>query len=231
MNRLTFKADGHTYLLDGKPITGVTTILQTVGKGDGLTQWAANMAVEYIRANKDREAWDELLEKARFAHRKKKEDAGTSGTEIHAIAEGWIKTGNLPLVVPQQIQNFVKWADESRVKFIESEKQVYSEKYWYAGTCDILCEIDGKKYIGDIKTSSGIYETHFYQAAAYQNALQEMGYGQIDGQIIINLKKDGTMRVETMYGFEENFNAFLAALTLYRTGEKLKAIIKPEWKK
>ena len=50
------------------------------------------------------------------------------------------------------VSNFLNWVRENKITFVESEKRLYSRKNWYAGTCDLLLEKDGRKFIADIKT-------------------------------------------------------------------------------
>lgn len=121
----------------------------------------------------------------------------------------------------QQITNFIQWSEKNCVKFLASEKRLYSEKYWTAGTCDVIFEIKGKKYVGDIKTSSGIYDrTPFFQVAAYRMMCEEMGEKDFAGTIIINLKKNGSFDedndVYCSEEYESELSGFLACLTLYR---------------
>lgn len=226
-----FDKGKHIYTLDGKPLTGVTTILKVIAK-PALIGWAANKVAEYIRTNCEVDPEDgvyyvspEELEMAKNAHVKSKEDAGAAGTEVHEIIEGLIKNAienNDGFLTEKshensQVNNFLVWANGVNIKFLESEKRLYSTKYWYAGTADIICEIDGKKYIGDIKTSSGIYPEYFIQGTAYAHAAQEMGlYDDFHGVIIINLKKKGGIEVKQNFDMEGNFDCFIAALTLYR---------------
>ena len=101
MKNFTFNEKEHLYELDGKPLSGITTILSVVGgnKTGALIQWAANMAVDYIKSGWDeenvialkREEWEKLLNEARQAHRRKKEEAGGLGTSCHLWIEQWIK--------------------------------------------------------------------------------------------------------------------------------------------
>ena len=162
MPTLTFEKKGHKYLLDGKPLTGVTSVLQAIAK-PALIQWSADMAVKYVREKTEgleaigKQQLEEILEEARLAHRRKKEEAGSKGTDVHEIIEENIKatisdpTGSYMIYGNEQVRKFFDWVIENKVKFLASEQQVYSETHWLAGTYDFLCEINGKKYVGDIK--------------------------------------------------------------------------------
>lgn len=224
----TFDEANHVHKLDGKPLTGVTTVLGVINK-PALIQWSANQVVEYIKGLTGK--WDEAfkawivtsedLDEAKYAHKKKKESAGEIGSEAHDIVEQYIKTG-ITKVSPNEkvnvmVKNFIDWAVLNKVKFLESEKHVHSKEMWVGGICDLVMEIKGKIYVGDIKTSSGIYPEAFFQTAAYSAMLKETGgYTHFDGLIVINLKKTGGFEYKFNYDVEGNLNAFKAALTLYR---------------
>lgn len=106
-----FDPGTHTYYLDGKRATGITTIIGVLAKPN-LIPWAARMAVEHVeRIGVDCEHFikrDLLLETtaegldqylvitrsgladAKNVHTKKKEAAGAHGTDAHALVEEWI---------------------------------------------------------------------------------------------------------------------------------------------
>lgn len=259
-----FNEKKHVHQLDGKNLTGVTTVLGVIAK-PMLIGWSANTAVDYIKeklfpdGKKIIDLGDDItvkfveetLKEARTAHTKKKEKAGDWGTIVHACCEVWATTGNIPATVivkdeevevkeehKKAVDNFVKWATDNKVKFLANEKHVYSREWWCGGICDIICEIDGKRYVGDIKTGKGIYPEAFIQCSAYAKMLKEMGeYEDIlkdhvmtdvikpafDGVVVINLKKDGGFDVQFNYDLAGNQKCFESALNIYR---QLNAITK-----
>lgn len=247
----SFQEKGHKYFLDGKAMTGVTTILGVIAK-PMLIQWAANMAVGYIDERLEnigknysgvemiQHLADELpniLQEAKSAHRKKKEDAGDKGKDVHAQIEVLIKS-SLDTGTPisgssdnEQVQHFIDWAVSNKVKFLVSEEKVFSRKLWVAGTIDFVCEIDGEVWIGDIKTSSAIYPEHFFQTAGYQKLMEDMADDDggmpvnVKGHIILNVRKDNTFEEKRSISNLDNLSAFMAALTLYRVQEKVKDTI------
>lgn len=237
----TFDPVAHAYTLDGKPMIGVTSVLSVINK-PMLIQWSANMACDeiedYVKYDLSERIPAEtvcqnllthVIKSARTAHRKKKEAAGQAGTDVHAIIEEIIKksigdsswdmsfasSGNE--VIDSQVRHFLTWAKDKNVKFLASELRMYSKKLFCAGTADFICEIDGKLYVGDVKTSSGIYPEHFIQASAYAHMAREMGlYQDFHGVIIVNVPKTGGLNVKENYDLKGNFNSFKAALTLHK---------------
>jgi hypothetical protein len=81
---------GHSYLLDGAPVQGVTTCLSEGYPKPALVNWAATMTAGYAVDN-----WDELAEMGVAARLKKLEkarwdvtrEAAVRGTAVHDIAQ------------------------------------------------------------------------------------------------------------------------------------------------
>ena len=236
----------HVYTLDGKPLTGVTTILGVINK-PALVAWASKMAVEHIKGNSP---WDEAqsvylvsesaLDDAKQAHRRKKEDAGEKGTDLHALVEEYVKMciaanttaitfppSDLPKFEP--IVEFIRWAQTNKIRFLESEKRMYSRNWRLAGTADLIFEKEGKKYIGDVKTYAKIWDrVPFFQCAGYANFYEEMSEGKdhIDGYCVLRLSKDGSFESKWSFDTEGDTKAFFAAVELYR---QLANYNKPTW--
>lgn len=204
---LVFEPMGHKYSINDVPVRSVTKINQIVAKPK-LIPWAANMAVDSIKENvRAGVVYDEVeLEKifidARIAHSKKKTDSGILGTLVHKWVEnyiGWRVLGSpegakpdfpVSVIAKTACERFMFWEAEHKVKFLVTEQQVYSKEYNYTGTLDFICIIDGKMYIGDLKTSSGIWPEYFLQTAAYRHARQEEYPEEIyAGQIIVRVGK------------------------------------------
>ena len=118
----------------------------------------------------------------------------------------------------QHITNqFIKWAEDNAITFLMSEKRLYSRKFWFAGTTDLVFIKNGKKHVGDIKTSSGIFgREFFFQLAGYQICLEEIGETDFVANTIIRCGKDGSFEVKDSFDLESDKAGFLAALSLYR---------------
>lgn len=228
---LTFDPIKHTYEVEGKKIEGVTGVTGIINK-PALMYWAVNCTIEFLsKVLKAGRKYDEiqlkaLLENAKFAHRQKKTEAADVGTLVHEAIETYIKKGVQKNPVNNDarraFKKFLKWVKESKVKFIESEKKVYSKKLGYAGTMDFYCQIGDKRFVGDTKTSSGIYDEMWFQTSAYQQAYEEEMGVKIDGQVIVRIGKDGSLEVKENYDYEKNVVAFNGALDLYRRIQELK---------
>lgn len=223
----------HVYTLDGKRLYGVTSVLGVIAK-PALIGWSAKMVTEWINENcptNDSGVFQVTkadLEIAKNAHRKKKEEAGDVGTDVHALCEEQIKMaiatnqGYLTLLkMPENpmVQKFIVWAVENQVQFLASEKKMYSREMWVAGTCDFTAKIGDKLYMGDIKTSSGIYgREYFFQCAGYILMAEEHGE-KFDASIIVRLGKDGSFETKESHDLDTDKKGFKSALDLFKALE------------
>ena len=231
--KLTFEEIKHTYFYEGKKVPSVTSILSIVNK-PALINWAANMAADYFKGQiEPGKSYDEIQlntiwKDAKSAHYKKKVETGDIGTFVHQWVEDYIKGKNPPPPVNDDLkastERFMKWQKDEKVKFLSSEQVIYSKINNYCGTLDFICKINGKLYLGDLKTSSGIYKTeHGMQVSAYRMAREEEFTNEkYTGGAIIRIGRDGAFEV---WKFEDDAifrEGFLAALKLYNTVEEMK---------
>lgn len=222
----------HTYWLGEQRMTGVTTVLGVIAK-PMLIGWAANMCADYILEHASKEGLDsngvllvepQVIEDGRTAHSRKRDRRASEGTDTHALVETYVKScinsndgDAMPFTTTDhQLHQFVHWALENKVKFLESEKVMYHPEWFVGGTTDLLFVLGGKKYIADIKTSKTVYYEAHVQMAAYRAMLETMGETDIHGSVIIHLPPSGTLQTYYHFDLETNLNVFKAALTIYR---------------
>jgi hypothetical protein len=234
---LKFDDEKHIYEVEGKKIEGVTGVCGVIAK-PALIYWAVNQAIEFLqKAIVPGKGYDELeitslLNDAKFAHRKKTTDAADIGTLVHEAVDKYAKTGEITKLInikaKASLDQFIGWATENKVRFIESERKVYSKKLGYAGTMDFYCQMGDKFFVCDTKTSSGIYDEMWFQTSAYQQAYQEETGVPVNGHIIVRVGKDGSLEVKENYEYEKNIVAFNGALLLFRRVQELNDIKKKE---
>lgn len=220
---LAFDEAKHMYTWNNQPVPGVTTILGCIGK-PMLIPWAAKMTSEHWlrEVKKGRTDYDVLFKEAKGAHTRKAKEAADAGTNVHAYAEAWFKKQPLPELLSDQakrgVEAFHTWIQSHQIKVLASERRIFSQQYYYAGTCDFVAEIDGVLGVGDIKTSSGIYPEMRFQTAAYQHALEEEKGMKFGVRWIVRFdKKTGEFESKPFYDFDLDFQGFSSALTLHRT--------------
>lgn len=233
----------HHYYADAegkKEYTGITTVIGVLAK-PALIGWAAKMACESIydkwtsyHADHDGfyDDMPKLLEEAKSAHTKKKEAAGVHGTDAHALVEEWINGALEGKVIVDEkflpIAPFITWATENVDHFLFAERRMAHAGLFLAGTADFAyMGKDGKRYMGDFKTSSGIYGIDYWlQVAAYRLLAEGEGDAPYDGAVIVRLGKKGPedFEVQYLYEYESMRDAFLACLTLYRAQASIKGL-------
>lgn len=230
---LIFEDYKHRYTWNGKEVFGVTSVLQTIAK-PALLYWSANMAADYFKENvKPGVAYDEIqLETiwklAKKAHTAKKEEAGSIGHLVHDFVDKYCK-GEEPMMPINEkaiggINRFLQWVKEHNVKFLSNEQACFSKKYNYAGTIDGICQIDGKLYIFDLKTSNSIYDTYLIQVAAYRQARnEEYPLEMYSGCVILKVgKEEGDLEFLTFKDKKCYLDSFLYALGLTKSLAKVK---------
>ena len=181
-----------------KRLKGVTSYIDIISK-PALIPWAVNKTVEYFQEhidliNSGKIDIREVLYGAGKAAEDEKTQAADIGKQIHEWIEKHIKGGSPEM--PQDARvlegalGFLEWKERNRVKFLESEKIVYSKAYDYIGTFDIEVEIDGKRYLVDIKTGNGIYKEARLQTAAYVKADEEESGKVYAGRYVLRISKE-----------------------------------------
>lgn len=168
---------GHAYYLGDRKLDGVTTVISKGLPKPALVNWAARTAAE-----KAVNEWDTLaelpvaerLKRIQKAPDESRNAAAVKGTRIHALADK-LANGE-EVAVPEElaghVESCVRWLDEWNPKIVATEFPVYHERYLYAGTGDLLAEIDDgygdELNLIDFKTSaSGAYGDTAFQLAAY----------------------------------------------------------------
>lgn len=195
------KPNRHIYMVNGARPPSVTGIIGIVDKSRFLIPWAVDLTIAHIRVNVKQD-WSfgdpeyiALLEEAKLAHKVKKQEAATIGTEVHEWIEAYVKGEKVKMPERREamigVNAFLDWEKANKVKFISSERLIYSKKYGYVGTMDIEAKVNGELCLIDIKTSNSIYNTYYMQTAAYVRADEEETRGKkYAGRWIIRLAKE-----------------------------------------
>jgi len=203
---LTFDAEKHEYTLDGRPVPGVTTILsKAFGDPWKLVPEASRQyALELGRAV---HKWCEL------------DDAGKITPEN--MPKGEQMCGYL--------NAWRKYKAENVAEIVAVEQPVYSVRYQYAGTFDLVAMMkDGKRGVIDRKTGLAFHPFYTLQTAAYQLAWEECNHPQkIHRRQTVLLKADGTYKVEE-HTDKTDRNNFLAALSVVGWKNKNKLTMETE---
>lgn len=171
----------------------VTTLLKTaIGAGQGLINW--NCEQTAIAALDQRDVVDQMLrvkprdEVVKYLVKERwnaTERARVRGTNVHAWAEAIALGKPPPELEPQEIpygEQLARWIERVQPTYLMAEAPVYNLTHRYAGTCDGIVSLEGRRVLFDIKTtekgpdarSRPPYKETALQIAAYAHA-EEVG--------------------------------------------------------
>lgn len=136
---------------DGNYYPSVTTILDAYPKGKRFEQWLKDMGNEA----------DDVVERA-----------AKQGTNVHEAIEALLKGEKIEwkdytLDEWKMILRFEEFYNSSNMLIIAAEVNIVSTTIGVGGTIDIVCKINGERWLIDTKTSGDIYDNHFVQLATY----------------------------------------------------------------
>lgn len=196
---------GHSYLLDGERVPGVTTILRAYPKQDPLTSWVARSVSDHATDNWETLATlppserNAILRNVRFDLLRV---AAERGTHIHDLARRYfqgeeIVTTEADDPFAEAIERFGReW--EPFVEYVEAV--IVHRTLRYMGTLDLLATIHGERWLLDWKTTaSGIWPDNALQLTAYRYAEFIVGDGnqlepmpRVDRTGCVWLRDDGS---------------------------------------
>lgn len=231
------------YRIDGEPGMSVTEILDWVF-GEGIfgraAWWGQNIGIAGVQALLDRYPVTQLREAdpkevAKLLTAEKltvnhvRDAAGDRGTAVHAAAEMYAETGEMPdpqAYPPEQrgyVRSLCHFLTEYQPEFIQTEVVVGSAVHHYAGTFDARVKIGKRTGLIDYKTSKGTYDKQFFQLAAYELASQECGYEPTDFQAIVLLSPDGEFTDKHFEESKVTTDQWLAVLAAFKAQQEAKA--------
>ena len=195
----------------------------------------------------DDESLAKWIEEGKSAHKDRLEEAGDIGHTAHAWIEALIKailsdneSRKLELLAQlpedERAANCctaaLTWMERHAIKWISTERKVYSREYKYAGTLDGLCRASScddptccpvsfidRLTLVDWKTSNYLYLEFKLQTEAYRRAYIEEHNEIVEDVWILRLGKE-TAEFDpwhlTETEFDDNWEGFKAALRLSR---------------
>ena len=88
----------------------------------------------------------------------------------------------------KMVLRFVDFWETHTPTLIETEVHLFSDELKVAGTCDLVCEFGGERWIIDLKTSNHLQTTYDLQGAVYAKCYEECFEKKIDRVGILWLK-------------------------------------------
>lgn len=208
------------------PVHGVTSALGRINM-EALPGWYSKITSQYwldeMPTSGRQEDWEEIHKLAKTEPKRVAKEAGKIGTEAHEHIETILQGRKLPEIknpfVLNAVKAFQEWIKIRDFKPVYTERVVFSEKHWYAGTEDGEGHLDGIYTLMDWKTSSGFYDKMDLQTAAYQCAREEESGIDIAQRLILRLDKNTGKfyeRIIPACDYPRDKAAFLACLELHK---------------
>lgn len=228
--RIVQRGRGHSYLLDGQKVDGVTTVTNNGVPKPQLIKWAADQTWKYAIDH-----WAELtelplserisrMEGARFDTLR---EASERGTEVHTQIVRYL--AGEPVEPPAGLEGHV----DAAIAFVEAwqldellvETPVFSREWGYAGKPDAVARLAGYPddvWLLDWKTHArGPFIESALQLAAYRYADFYVVDGELDedGRVIehpmgdLGITRTGIVHVKAdealLYPFDAGADAFV----------------------
>ena len=232
------------YQIGEMQLPGVTSILNSLAKPQ-LQYWAANTVAQcaidelgkvadWVINDNEKTAYD-------FLKRAPSRDSGPKaqlGTDVHDAIEKINLNEDLGRVHPDVepfIEVYRKFLKDFDVGILEAEATIY-KKDLYAGTLDMIIDIDGETIVCDVKTGKGIYPPVALQQVAYARADaiyeidgSERPLPKIDAAAALHLRPEGYVLLPLKID-DEVWSVFEALLRVSKWDSELsKTVIgKPE---
>ena len=155
--------DSRFYRRNGKYYPSITHVLSVFPKGPHYEDW---------------------LKRHGFTSEHIAKKAAEEGTETHELCELYLLGEELHFLNERQqpkykpdvwnmFLRFVDFWETYNPTLLETEVHLFSDKLKIAGTCDIVCEIDGEIWIIDLKTSNAIQDVYEIQTSIYKECYEE----------------------------------------------------------
>jgi hypothetical protein len=196
---LTFDEALHEYRWNGHLVPSVTTIISIMDSFAGIPS--------------------EILERKRAI-----------GKAVHTAAEilnngKQLDPDSIDPAISGYVKAYLKFLVEVPCEVVMTEQQVYSERYGFAGTIDVLLRMKtrragfwdaGQLWLPDLKTVAQIRPSTRLQTAGYRLALPDQNCPRSAiGRGVIQLKPDGTYYIEPYHDANDEL-AFVALTHVYQ---------------
>ena len=201
---------------EGKRLPSVTTIIGKFKEAGGLIHWAWDLGIQGIDYRKVRDA------------------AADAGTLAHTMVEADIRGLAQPEIDGHDLAQFKKalsafdayreWKRQTKLEPCETEVSMICECHQMGGTLDTIM-VQGKRSLGDWKTSNSIYAEYLIQLAAYRH-LWEVNHPDmpIEGgfHLLRFSKSEGDFTHHYWSQLDDAWEAFCHMRPLYDLMAKLK---------
>ena len=187
---LSFNEDSHEYQINGEVIPSVSEIIRFIS----------------------REVYGDVVQSVL-------DNAADRGTRVHKATQMLDVVHDVECdedIVPY-VQAYVQFLRDHKPKWELIERSMYNPQLMYGLTIDRYGELDGKKTLVDIKTSSSVQKVlHGAQLNLYRMGLVANGF-EVERAVILRLTKDGEYKI---IEDEQDDEIALACVTLHNALKK-----------
>lgn len=150
-NRVEFLDQRFYKDTEGNYFPSVTTVLDAYPKGKRFEQWLKDVGNEA----------DDIVDRA-----------ATQGSNVHDAVERLLKGENIDFINYtmdewKMILRFYEFHETHKPIIEAIEYNMVSKLVGCGGTIDMVCKINGERWLLDTKTAGDIYDNHFVQIATY----------------------------------------------------------------
>ena len=192
-SQLKFNKGNHTYYDGKKWIPSVTGITGKIEDKGGLIDWAAkevaSCAIEEaaeLSRRRRLEGDDAAHEWLWQAANRKRDGKGTSGSDLHDVADRMLSGSEMPEYLDPNIkfmaENVTQFMIDYGVKSIHSEVRLYNRTLCYCGTTDdigIVPQYGELPMIIDWKTSESMYRSPKFSHGKNSQQLTAYSHAEI----------------------------------------------------
>ena len=235
---IKFDEEAHKYYVNGNEYFSATTLIGQGCVKPGLERWKRiTPMIEYKKKlNKvlddneqlDRVKLERLYKESMEYTDNVSDDASLVGSVVHGLVEDFIKGKEIPNQSDPAVVNcwnlFLDWWNQQNYKVVDIEKKLFSKKYGYVGTLDLVVKNDkGEFVLIDLKTSNQIVFGYVLQANAYKQAYEEETGRKISSCFCLRVgKKDTKVEIAPIPLNKKLFNTFLGVKMIVEQRESSK---------
>ena len=208
------KTNAHTIYIhaNGNRVPGVTTILDILNK-PALVVWANRLGLQGVDSTKFKDKMADIgtITHLRILHYLKK-----TTPDLSEYSQADIQTSDNCML------SFYEWEKSHKLEPVCVEVPLTSDRFGFGGTPDYIGMVNGRLEIVDFKTGSGIYNTAFYQVAAYRQLAKEIGHN-VEYARILRIGRDNNEGFEErlIASFDDEMALFTRCLEIYNLLKKM----------
>ena len=221
-----FDDNKHVYVKNGEYVVGMSTLLNKLAS-PALEAWKVNSQVNAIKKEMELQGIpldkiDKIIINAKANAKAKNDNILSIGSIVHKLIEKWLKgekvTKPEDKIVSNCFMEFQKFWKKNKLKVVESEKILYSER-GYCGTLDLVAKDNNNNLmLIDVKTSKGLFLNMVHQVHGYKLAYEEQTGKKINKMYIVRLPKTNEpFEARQILYKKDHMKAFLGLLHCHKS--------------